>query len=366
MRRRSVSNTNNNGNDSNLRRRLEELKLEGDQLFRSGDYNDASTSYRLALELVSEEEEEGQPNSNTTTKAGAILQSNLVACYMKLNQMDEALEASERLVQEYPRWAKGYVRLASTYSALHRSNDACNALQRAIQLDPTHPTARSMLAQELRRRNVATSTAESSDATTTTNTITIEEEDFLPDSTAGGIGCWINKILRKYDQLILWYRSLNSDYQSLLLVILIIVSLYVAFGGRFGLVKNPNNSRLHRKEYNHNDHHYTTTTTTTTTITDYYSQWKQKKNRNKHFSIPSSFRRLSSNKSLLDGSILSMICLALILYCCQKFLGIQPYHAILMIHWMQRRGRGGAHQHYHPNFNRMMFLPRGRRNAFRF
>jgi len=371
----NFSNDNNNNNDNNgLRNQWQALKLEGDELFRSGQYSQASTAYQSAFDkftvsLSSSSTEGGggpdqnsssSSSSNSTWREGAILQSNLVACYLKLQELDKALELSQTIVQDYPRWAKGYVRLASTYSALHRSNDACNALQRALQLDPNHPTAKSMLARELRGRNHHPSTSATSSTTTTTTNNTVDLEEELPsEATATNTNHWKDRILHHIRQLKEWYNTLNSDYQSLLIVFILLISLYISFGGRFGLGKTTNNTILHsHEEYNYNNHHFTATSKTPH---DYYGQWKKKQNLKKRqlFSLQ---RLLPNHISLLDGSVASMICLALILYCCQRF-GIQPLHAIMMIQWIQRANR----HHPHPNFNnRMFFLPHRRRNAFRF
>jgi len=83
------------------------------------------------------------------------------------------------------RWAKGHVRLASAYIALGgHSNDACNALQKALQLDPRYPNARQLLIQELRRRQGnPTTTSTSTPTTTSTSTTRFQEESSIPIST---------------------------------------------------------------------------------------------------------------------------------------------------------------------------------------
>merc|ERR1719469_528073 len=84
-----------------------------------------------------------------------ILLSNIVACRLKIGGKDmaaAAVEDAKHCIRLNDKWAKGYVRLASSYIVLGgHSNDACNALQNAIRLDPTHSIARKMLVQQLRR-----------------------------------------------------------------------------------------------------------------------------------------------------------------------------------------------------------------------
>ena len=312
------------------RKRWQEYKADGGDLFRSHQYSDAAMAYEMALEEWSKT----NSNSNTNTSLDrALLQSNLIACYLKLQRYEDALVLSTRLVSENPRWAKGHVRLASTYSALHRSNDACNSLQRALQLDPTHPTARTMLANELRRtRHHTTASTSTSNTTNDTTTIDtpIEEEEETTAATTTNIQVdqdtttFLERIQYRWNQIGSWYTNLHSDVQSLVLLILLLLALYVVFGGRFGLQCSGHAKSTFSSSTERNNAHSTNfptrsshssadySSTNTATYTDYYSQWKKAKKQKRSFHIP----------NLFDGSVFSMICLATILYACQR-LGIQ-------------------------------------------
>lgn len=372
------SNFNNYNDVHELRNQWLRLKFEGDELFRAGQYRQASTAYQSALNVIAASSsscteggrEQGHDNTipnissirntNSWKEGTAILQSNLVACYLNLHEFDVALDLSQIIVRDNPRWAKGYVRLASTYSALHRSNDACNALQHALQLDPTHPTARSMLARELRGRNHHHTTTASVAATASTANLE-EEIHSNMEQNAPSDTQWKDRILHHVHHFQDWYNALHSDYQSVLLVFMLLLSLYISFGGRFGLGDKRKNIILQHshEEYNYyNGHQFMTTSTTSH---DYYGQWKKQKNQKKQhlFTLQ---RLLPKHLSLLDGSVASMICLALILYVCYDRFGIQPLHVIMMIQWIQRANR---HQP-HPNFHRRFYLPHRRRHAFRF
>ena len=61
----------------------------------------------------------------------------------------------------------------------------CNSLQRALQLGPTHPTAQTMLANELRRtRHHTTATTSTFNDTNNTTTIDTRIEDEEETTTA--------------------------------------------------------------------------------------------------------------------------------------------------------------------------------------
>lgn len=79
--------------------------------------------------------------------------SNVVACKLHLNESAGALDDAKACVAADPRWAKGHLRLAEVYSALGKSNDACNECQRAINLDPGNANAKRIMMRELRKRD---------------------------------------------------------------------------------------------------------------------------------------------------------------------------------------------------------------------
>jgi len=71
-------------------------------------------------------------------------------------QAEAAVATAKKCIVLNDQWAKEHVRLASAYIALGlngNSNDACNALKRALQLEARNPTARDMLIRVLRSRD---------------------------------------------------------------------------------------------------------------------------------------------------------------------------------------------------------------------
>ena len=194
-----------------------------------------------------------------------------------------------------PQWAKGHIRLASSYIALGgHSNDACNSLQRALQLDPTNPTAREMLLKELRRESTGGTSASS--ATPTAPPEDLDDRNYNPSTSASSnvnqsvsssASCrpteeasassssppssssqpteespdyqaqqqqnqqtqdqyndiddrrsWKDKIFFYSQRVKLWYMAQSDDVKSVLQVFIVLLLLYVAFGGRFGLASS--------------------------------------------------------------------------------------------------------------------------------
>ena len=111
-------------------------KQQGRVSYESGQYEEALASYRAAL----------NPEYECPAIEAQILRSNVVACRLKLGgvaQADAAVQDAKQCIALNPSWAKGHVRLASAYIALGggHSNDACNALQTALRLDPSNQLA---------------------------------------------------------------------------------------------------------------------------------------------------------------------------------------------------------------------------------
>lgn len=178
----------NSGDERTVRRTWQQLKEEGRSYYNANQFEAALTSFRRASAMNASSAPPPQYERQ-------IILSNIVACRLKIGgraQTEAALEDARQVrrrthfycrsqwlpptcdfwllmciihilfvcillwlasqcIAVNDRWAKGHVRLASVYSAIGRSNDACNSLQRSLQLDPSNQHARRMLTQELRR-----------------------------------------------------------------------------------------------------------------------------------------------------------------------------------------------------------------------
>lgn len=306
------------------------------------------------------------------------------------------------------RWAKGHVRLASAYIALGgHSNAACNSLQRALQLDPGYPSARDMLIRELRRGHAEASSqsrANNSDCSGTGHTPpepsappehfdnqgystrtaatdndrqTQEEQNRRPFNPYQGqqqppLDDQISlqdRILFSFHRARMWYFSQSDDVQTLLKVLVGILILYVAFGGRFGLEALRGENQPRRGNYhsgNAYDQYYEGQRRTTTSETrrgEYQYQTDNRDNYGRHASRNDHNARndYSSNNydentysspqtrggggtsfhlpNLFDGSLQSMLILGGIFYLCHRN-GVNPMQILFFLNMMNGR-RGG-------------------------
>jgi len=281
-----------------------ESKEKGKSLFRNGSYAAALESFQTALHTLSTTIGGigGVPSSERE-----ILLSNMVACRLQIGgklMASAAVEESKQCILLNDRWAKAYVRLASSYIALGgHSNDACNALQNAIRLDPGHSVARKMLVQQLRRDDrTPHEENEYTNNGVTPNVPPYEEhvqspssssqqqqqqqqtfysdivEDDVPlngtdlhddDASNSSTGNrWLSSLKERFNRMVSllrhtynnlseeWvpslrhaYNNLSEEWRSLLQVIIILLVLYVAIGGRFGFDQVLGSSSTQRGDY---------------------------------------------------------------------------------------------------------------------
>lgn len=95
---------------------------EGNSAFKAGHFEQAIDKYREALMLEMEVEVKDEEETKTGKRApvttynitmgtAAILHSNVAACYLKLNKIQDALEAAKAAVECDPKSTKALFRL---------------------------------------------------------------------------------------------------------------------------------------------------------------------------------------------------------------------------------------------------------------
>jgi hypothetical protein len=307
------------------------------------------------------------------------------------------------------QWAKGHVRLAASYIALGggHSNDACNALQRALQLDPSNPTARDMLVRELRRDHNSADAARSSSppsappqeqddqdydaAPPTPRRQQYQDQQAQPpidDSIT-----WSDRFQFYYHRTKSWYYGQSDDAKTVLKVFVMLVLLYVAFGGRFGF-EGGGKKRGNYGAGNVYDQYYGRHATTEssyggstpqrTSSSSSYETHKSPPPEDSYRSSSSSSQykrddyyasdhqqpRRSSSRggegsssfhfpNLLDGSVQSMMLLAGLAYVAHRN-GINPLQAIFFLNMM-----GGGRRHRHRPMGGGMYGGGGGMGGFR-
>lgn len=327
--------------------------------YERGDYEGALNSYTSAL----------NPDMRCPSSEKQIILSNLVACRLKNGgpaQAQAAVESAKQCIQLNPQWAKGHVRLASAYIALGgHSNDACNELQRALSIDPGNSTAREMLVRELRRDHAHASRANENHHPTE------ESYDFdeSPHPSAYSSSpqhaamddslSWSERIQFHLARVTSWYENQSADVKTIIKIVFIVLVLYVAFGGRFGMEAPRQSGNYGANNAYDQYRRYGTTQTQSQSSHPYTNNNDYGRRGNNHQRRTSSDRddyydyndnyyynnspRQSASWHLMDGSVPSMLMLGGIMYAGHR-MGINPFQTMMFVNMMQggrrRMGRG--------------------------
>lgn len=106
----------------------DEFKQKGNDAFRQKDFPEAIDYFTKAIEASE------TPNH--------VLYSNRSACYASLHKYNEALKDAEECVKINPTWAKGYNRVGAAEFGLSKYDEAANAYNKALELEPSNAMAK--------------------------------------------------------------------------------------------------------------------------------------------------------------------------------------------------------------------------------
>ena len=112
---------------------LDELKRRGKAAVGAQQWPDAAALYQQALQVWNQRRENDDNNNNSEC---AILNANLSLCHAKMHNLDKALETAERATQQDESYVKGWWRLGQARAALMQFQQATQAMDRALQMEP--------------------------------------------------------------------------------------------------------------------------------------------------------------------------------------------------------------------------------------
>ena len=104
---------------------MENKKKQGNDLFKSGNFEEALTEYNEALLLV---EDNDIKNKNLS-----ILNSNISATYCKLDKYDKALEHAVSATKFRSDWHKAWYRLSFVLHKLDKNEQAKTAMDKTLE-----------------------------------------------------------------------------------------------------------------------------------------------------------------------------------------------------------------------------------------
>lgn len=133
--------------DKQHRRELaDNLKMEGNDLYKKNEYADAARMYTAALRTL--------PLSYGNERA--ILYSNRAACFLYMNELDEGIHDCTKALEINPNYLKAILRRAQLYEKMEKLDEALTDYRKVRELEPKDPKAVEAcmrLPEEIRDRN---------------------------------------------------------------------------------------------------------------------------------------------------------------------------------------------------------------------
>ncbi|GAB4819088.1 hypothetical protein N2152v2_006134 [Parachlorella kessleri] len=111
------------GQDASSEPTAAELKDQGNQEYKTGNYLKAAALYAKAIKLL--------PGSDLALEEQAVLFSNRSAALLQLHKVSKALADADECTKLRPDWDKGYYRRAAALEKLDRLDEALAAYQDA-------------------------------------------------------------------------------------------------------------------------------------------------------------------------------------------------------------------------------------------
>ncbi|QDZ25447.1 hypothetical protein HOP50_17g79870 [Chloropicon primus] len=99
----------------------EELKQEGNALYKDGKYLKAAATYSQAIKL---------------DKENGVLYSNRSAALLQLNKVKKAIADADECIRLKPDWEKGYFRKGTIYESMDKTEEALEAYKLALEKNP--------------------------------------------------------------------------------------------------------------------------------------------------------------------------------------------------------------------------------------
>ncbi|XP_038988523.1 LOW QUALITY PROTEIN: tetratricopeptide repeat protein 1-like, partial [Phoenix dactylifera] len=110
-----------------------DVKEEGNKLFKAGKYEDALLQYELALQIASE-----VPSSEVCS----ICHANRAACFLKLEKFNDTIKECTKALELNPLYIKALVRRAEANEKLEHYEEAIADWKKIVGLDTSNDQAR--------------------------------------------------------------------------------------------------------------------------------------------------------------------------------------------------------------------------------
>ncbi|XP_060972088.1 uncharacterized protein LOC133038070 [Cannabis sativa] len=133
-----VSPIDNDNDDDELNQKAlaqaNDAKLEGNQLYSSGQFEEALSKYEYALQLA--------PEMTSSVEIRSTCHSNRGICYLKLGKYEETIKECTKALELNPSYIKALLRRGEAHEKLEHFEEAMADMKKILELDPTNDQVR--------------------------------------------------------------------------------------------------------------------------------------------------------------------------------------------------------------------------------
>ncbi|KAM0867587.1 hypothetical protein ACQ4PT_041886 [Festuca glaucescens] len=119
------------------RSQANDAKAEGNKHFGAGEYEEALSQYKIALQIASELE--------SAEDICSACHSNRAVCFLKLGKYDETIKECSRALELNPSYVKALLRRGEAHEKLEHYDEAIADMKKIIELDPSNAQAKKSL-----------------------------------------------------------------------------------------------------------------------------------------------------------------------------------------------------------------------------
>ncbi|KAG6413099.1 hypothetical protein SASPL_125800 [Salvia splendens] len=114
--------------------RANDVKLEGNLLFKDGLYEDALSKYGCAIQNA--------PVGDSSSEIRSICHANSATCFFKLQKYEESVKECTKALELNPTYMKALLRRAEAREKLEQYEESITDMTKVIELDPANDQAR--------------------------------------------------------------------------------------------------------------------------------------------------------------------------------------------------------------------------------
>ncbi|XP_054779842.1 uncharacterized protein LOC129287644 isoform X2 [Prosopis cineraria] len=111
-----------------------DAKLEGNELFGDGQFEEALSKYEFALQMA--------PDMPSSVEIRSICHSNRAVCFMKLGKYEDTIKECTKALELNPAYLKALVRRGEAHEKLEHFEEAIADMKKILEIDPSNDQAR--------------------------------------------------------------------------------------------------------------------------------------------------------------------------------------------------------------------------------